>query len=106
MTKWEYEATSYEDFIQELARMAKFWADQAAKMPAIQDPIRDIPNKILGDIGYIHTFMEETYIKNRIELSEAAKKLDDAEKFLRQQIDRDVSRVRVFIDAILPRGGR
>ena len=102
--KWEYEAIDYEDYLRVLRKMASFLAEKAAIIQDIEAPLRGIQDKILGQIGFAHTFIEEAYIRNRVELSGAARQLDEAEKLLRQQIHQDVSRIRDLLDSILTTG--
>jgi len=103
MSKWEYQPTDPEDYLRELGRMARFWAEKVAKIPQEDlSHVGDIPKKILGRLGVLHVFLEEAYIYNRIELSEDAGKLDETEKLLRQQIDRDIRRIREALRQFSP----
>ena len=96
------EIADFEDYIRELGKLVSFWAEKVTKMPReVEVPLRTISDKMIAELGFLHTLAEDTLIHNRIELSEAARKLDETEKLLRHQIDRDASRVRDFLDSFL-----
>ena len=106
MTREENDVTDFEDYLRRLQTQAGLWAEKAATMPLILSGMvwrEDMPDKVLGQLGVMRAFIEETFIKNRVELSEAVRKLDDTEKLLRQQIDRDVSRIRESLRSLLGR---
>jgi len=100
-----FEASNYEEYIRELRKAATFWAEKAAKMPleAGRLGLEDIPDFMRGQIGFLRSFIEEAYTANRLELSEVVRQLDETEKMLRQSIDRDMGRMRDFIDRVLGR---
>lgn len=100
-----FEAANYEDLIRELRKAATFWAEKAAKMPleAGRLGLEDIPDFMRGQVGFLRAFIEEAYTANRLELSEVVRQLDETEKLLRQNIDRDLSRMREFVDKVLGR---
>ena len=102
--QWEYEANTYDEYIQALRKQAAVLAEKAAKIPegaarGVGRP--DIPDFFLGQIGFLRTFFEEIFVSNRAALSGAARQLDETEKTIRENIDRDAVRIKEFIDSLL-----
>ncbi len=100
-----YEASSYEDLIRKLREQASLWARYASTIPEAEGEVdlTKFPDFFIGQLGFLRTFLEETYVSNRLELSGVARQVDETEKMLRENIDRDVVRMKKFIDSFIGR---